>query len=724
MSDPAEEIAVLHVDDDEAFAELVATFLERETDRFRVETATSVADGLARLTAGEFHCVVSDYDMPERDGLDFLDAVRETAPELPFILYTGKGSEEVASDAISAGVTDYLQKDRGTGQYTVLANRIENAVEQYRARAALEASEERLSFFVEQSPLGVLKYNEDFEIVELNETGEEILGYSEEELRGHSWEILVTDDSYDNVDVVTRELSQASGGFHSIDENVRKDGTEIVCEWHNRVVTDDDGDVVAIFSLFQDVTERIERQERLGETTARLTALFEESPDMINVHDVDGDILDPNPRLCEETGYTAAELTEMKVWELDQSFDTDDATHLWSEMKQGDRRRVEGVYRRKDGSTFPVEIHIRRLDLAGEDRFVAISRDVSERNRREQELERTNALLSTLVAGLPVGVLAEDRDRTVLAVNERLLELFGLSGPPEELVGADCRQLAASASDLVTDADGFVERIDELTARLEAAHDESIELTDGRSFARSYEPIELTDGTGHLWMYRDTTEQRAREQQLRQQNERLSEFASVVSHDLRNPLNIAAGNVELAREEHESDHLVTAANALDRIGDLIDDLLTLARSGDDVGDFELVALAPLVADCWETVETADATLRTDLSSTVVADRSRLQQLVENLVRNSVEHGGDGVTVTVGDLPDGFYVADDGDGIPAEHRSSVLDAGYSTSRSGTGFGLSIVKQVAEAHGWDVRVTESESGGARFEITGVEFADAEK
>ncbi|SDN18370.1 PAS domain S-box-containing protein [Halogranum gelatinilyticum] len=724
MSDSAEEIAILHVDDDEAFAELVATFLERENDRFRVETAASVTDGLARLTAGEFHCVVSDYDMPERDGLDFLDAVREVDPDLPFILYTGKGSEEVASEAISAGVTDYLQKEQGTGQYTVLANRVENAVEQYSARAALEASEERLSFFIEQSPLGVLEYDEDFEIVELNETGEEILGYTEEELRGHSWEILVTDNSYDNVDVVTRELAKASGGYHSIDENVRKDGSQIVCEWHNRVVTDDDGDVVAIFSLFQDVTERVERQKRLGETSARLTALFEESPDMINVHDVDGEILDPNPRLCEETGYSVDELTGMKVWELDQSFDPDEVTDLWNGMEQGDRQRLEGVYRRKDGSTFPVEVHIRRLDLAGEDRFIAISRDISERNRREEELERTNALLSTLVAGLPVGVLAEDRDRTVLAVNERLLELFGLSGSPTELVGANCRALAETASELVADSEGFVERIDELTAGLEPVHNESVELVDGRSLARSYEPIELPDGTGHLWMYRDTTEQRAREQQLRQQNERLSEFASVVSHDLRNPLNIAAGNVELAREEYESDHLVTAANALDRIGDLIDDLLTLARSGDDLGEREPVAMDPLVTDCWGTVETADATLRTDLASTVVADRSRLQQLVENLVRNSVEHGGDGVTVTVGDLPDGFYVEDNGPGIPADRRDTVFDAGYSTSRSGTGFGLSIVKQVAEAHGWNVRVTESAEGGARFEITGVEFVDAEE
>ncbi|WP_148416645.1 PAS domain S-box protein [Haloferax sp. KTX1] len=721
MSETVNEVAVLHVDDDESFAELTAAFLEREHDRFRVATETSVAAGLDRLADEEFDCVVSDYDMPSLDGLDFLDAVRENDPELPFILYTGKGSEEVASDAISAGVTDYLQKEHGTSQYTVLANRIENAVEQYRSRSALKASEQRLSLFIEQSPLGVIEYDRDFRIVGVNERAEGILGYSEAELRDRTWEAIVTEDSYENVDTVTDQLATDTGGYHSVDENVRKDGEHIRCEWHNRVVTDDDGEVVAVFSLFQDVTERIEREERLRETTARLTALFEESPDMVNVHNVDGDIIDPNPQLCEATGYSAAELTEMKVWDLDRTLDAERATAIWNDMDKGGRRRVESVYTRKDGSTFPVEVHARRLDLAGEDRFVAISRDVSERVDHEDELERTNALLSTLVGALPVGVLAENSDRTVLAVNDRLLELFDIPGAPANLVDADCRKLAREAGELTTDPVGFVERVDELISESEPVYAESVELENGRTLARSYEPIELPDGTGHLWMYRDTTEQRERERQLQRQNERLSEFASVVSHDLRNPLNVAAGNVQLAREEHDSDRLATAAEALDRIGDLIDDLLTLAREGDDVGDRELVSLSSLVADCWRTVETADADLRNELTVTVVADRSRLQQLVENLVRNSVEHGGPDVTVTVGDLPNGFYVADDGDGIPTDHRDTVFEAGYTTSRSGTGFGLAIVKQVAEAHGWEVRATESAEGGTRFEITGVDFAD---
>ncbi len=214
---------------------------------------------------------------------------------------------------------------------------------------------------------------------------------------------------------------------------------------------------------------------------------------------------------------------------------------------------------------------------------------------------------------------------------------------------------------------------------------QTVALTNGRTLNRSYEPIELPEGTGHLWMYRDTTEQREREQQHQHQNERLSEFASVVSHDLRNPLNVAAGNVELARQDHESDRLATAARALDRIDDLIEDLLTLARRGDNVGELEPVSLDPLVSNCWRTIETAGAELQTELTATVIADRSRLQQLVENLIRNSIEHGGEGVAVTVGEFSGGFYVEDDGVGIPVERRDTIFEAGHTTSRTGTDSG---------------------------------------
>jgi PAS domain S-box-containing protein len=228
---------------------------------------------------------------------------------------------------------------------------------------------------------------------------------------------------------------------------------------------------------------------------------------------------------------------------------------------------------------------------------------------------------------------------------------------------------------------------------------------------------------------RDISERKAREQELRRQNERLGEFAGVLSHDLRNPLQVAQGR--LAVLEGDEAHVAAIERAHTRMETLIETLLTLANDGETIVDPEPVALQSVVEDCWETVRTDGATLVTDTDRTVRADRSRLRQLLENLVRNSVEHAtrgatgesGDGVTVVVGDLPGGFYVADDGPGIQPDERDRVFEMGYSKGNGGTGVGLSIVRQVSRAHGWTHAVTDSDAGGARFEFTGIATVDSE-
>jgi len=213
-------------------------------------------------------------------------------------------------------------------------------------------------------------------------------------------------------------------------------------------------------------------------------------------------------------------------------------------------------------------------------------------------------------------------------------------------------------------------------------------------------------------------ERHAQQQELRRQNERLERFASVVSHDLRNPLSVAKGRIEMVEDEHAE---VVLRN-LNRMEAIIDDVLTVAREGRSVEETEPVDLTTLITNCWENVETAVATLSTPDKLTIMTDRSRCRQLLENLIRNSVEHAGESVEITLGALDGGFYFEDDGPGIPEEEYEDIFEAGYTTNRDGTGFGLNIVQEIAEAHGWSVAVTEGTDGGARFEFTGVSFSDS--
>jgi PAS domain S-box-containing protein len=219
---------------------------------------------------------------------------------------------------------------------------------------------------------------------------------------------------------------------------------------------------------------------------------------------------------------------------------------------------------------------------------------------------------------------------------------------------------------------------------------------------------------------RNISDRKEREAALQRQRDRFEDFAEIVSHDIRNPLNVAQARLELLSEEVESEHLGNIEDSLDRIEELIQDTLAIARQGRVAVDLEPIALPDMFTECWRTIETTDAEFEiadeNDLE--IVADRARLRQLLENLIRNAIDHSDGGVTIRLGAHESGFYIEDDGPGIPESDRSDVFEAGYTTADGGTGFGLAIVKEIADDHGWNIEVGQSDLGGALFDIYGVE------
>lgn len=204
-------------------------------------------------------------------------------------------------------------------------------------------------------------------------------------------------------------------------------------------------------------------------------------------------------------------------------------------------------------------------------------------------------------------------------------------------------------------------------------------------------------------------------------SELLEEVADILSHDLKNPLSVVQGNLELARETGEEKFFEQAMRALHRIEDLIDGVVFLARTGELVDQMEVINLHVRAQAAWENIQTLDAELELDEAIEFKASKHAIDHLLENLIENAITHAGPSVTVRVGALDNGFYIEDNGPGIPDDDHNRIFERGYSHSGENSGLGLHIVKRIAEAHGWNIQVDSSEEGGARLEFTGVEVVD---
>ena len=389
----ADTIQILHVDDDPDMTDLTAAFLENHDERFSITAETSVGDGLARLAGDDFDCIVSDYDMPETDGLTFLQQVRSEDEEIPFILFTGKGSEEIASDAISEGVTDYLQKGSGTDKYELLANRIENVVEQYRAELALEETQQRFSKLLGHSTdvISILDAQGTFQY--LTPSSEQILGYKPEEMIGEqAFEFAHPDDRAEAVEKFFQAVDDPDVQPTVEFRFQRKDGSWIILESRGRNLLDDPH-VEGFVVNSRDVTENRHREADLRDEQAFTQNMLDAIPDIFYVLDTDLNFLQWNERLVEVTGYTDEEIREMNSLEFIPEADRDEVRERVSTvLEEGSTGSFETSIVSKDGESIPHEINGHRVtDNEGNGLEIAGTiRDISERKAHEQELKNQN----------------------------------------------------------------------------------------------------------------------------------------------------------------------------------------------------------------------------------------------------------------------------------------------------------------------------------------------
>lgn len=349
----------------------------------------------------------------------------------------------------------------------------------------------------------------------------------------------------------------------------------------------------------------------------------------------------------------------------------------------------------------PVEkpILYRRLDnlLVRRDQSLALTR------QHEASVARFQALFDAI----PDPAFVLDETGVVTEVNNAFCETLELDRP--DMIGYSLGTIRG----IGLDSEVLIDRV-RSNGGTTSFGEETVELTDegGNSIytVLSVRNVDVEGTTCTVGILTDITD-------LKEKTERLEEFASVVAHDLRNPLQVAKTRLEIIEEECPSsrEHTDSISVSLERINDLINKLLTVAKTGKTELQYDQVLLGTCVRAAWENVYTYDATLTTeDIDGvTIGGDENRLLELFENLFRNALEHVGESVSVRIGMLEDGFYIEDDGPGIPPEKQDDVLRMGYSTA-DGNGLGLNIVKEIVDAHNWELTITEGADGGARFEV----------
>jgi len=640
-------------------------------------------------------------------------------------------------------------------------------------------SRQRYEAICEASPDAILLVDHDGRITYANARVTDLFGYEPADLLGEPIEILVPESVRDE-HIAQRDAYIATPEARPMGVNLelsgqRKDGSKFPVDVSlSPIETDGNREFMA---AVRDISE----QEALR--TKYLTIL-EAVPDAVLVADAEtGEIIEANQQVTELTGYEPAELVgepqtvvhpsgeEAAYRELFENH-VGSGQSIFTQFPDGSDVYVET----KAGGRVPVEINAHVFELQNRQLIAGVFRDVTARKEYERQLQALhtatrwlmeaddNEAIAQLVADAASAILGYEHN-VVRLVDETSLRAVAVTEQAETELG-ERPAYPVDGDSPVSRAyrSGEPIRYDDVRS-LEDDHDR------GEAHAAMYLPlgehgvISIVDPETGAFDQSDedlafvlslnaeiALNRLAYERNLERQNERLDEFASVVAHDLRNPLNVAQGLLATAQTESDLDHLAELDDALDRMAGIIDDVLTMVRCGYDLESIDALAFGDVVTSCWDTVATADASLEIEADGQLFADASRIRNLFENLFRNAVEHGstspasntrqdavehgstspasnarqdavehgGKGVTVTVGLVEDGFYIADDGPGIPPDERDRVLEPGWTTNPDGTGLGLNIVREIAQAHEWDIDVTESAAGGARFEFSGVRTA----
>lgn len=678
-----------------------------------------------------------------------LQSIRRRFLYIPCIIIRAGDSPETTSPVVAGEV---LNVDDPVDDAKQIGQRIAARVRMYRTYLSTLDERERLTRMIDSSEDVVWMFSDDWsEVLLINESYESIFGRSVEDLTADASDFLNAIHP-DDVDRVVEAMEQLSAGQEvELEYRVNEHEDYRRWVWVKAFPIFDDATVNAVAGFARDISERKRQARSRRRERDRFLALFEHFPEPTIAYRFEGGepvIQQVNEAFTEVFGFSHAQSVDIPVDELIVPSDRiDEAKHLDDRVQRGDYVDEELVRRTADG---PRQFRFRNITLHNDEKYdgFGVYADIEDRRRRERALNalhQTSRELSAATDKVSVSEIAVDAAADILALPVSGIWFYdedadslrpvavsdGVSEYTDQVPsynrgeGIAWQVYGSDRGIVYDDIRDAPERFNEDTPLRSAI---SIGLQDHGVFQMASVDVGAIDevdmslarilgANTAAALTRADREATLRRQRaaLTRQNQRLEEFTSVVSHDLRTPLALATAGLEQLKANTQADGIEQIESALGRMDDIIGKTLTLARSGRMVGDTEPVSLDQFARQCFHLTGLTDLELVIDDDlPTVEADPDRLRHVFENLYRNAAEHGGVDASVYVEATDEGFAVGDDGPGIQSEQADKIFEAGFSTNPGGTGFGLTIVNRIADAHGWSIEVGTNEDGGARFEF----------
>ncbi|WP_436346079.1 sensor histidine kinase [Natronorubrum sp. FCH18a] len=680
-----------------------------------------------------------------------IETIRSVWPTVPFVYVVGNGADEFGTDVLAElrPADDWVDERRLVADPALVATRLRRTVERAREIEKLRDRAAHFSGLIENASDVVTVLDENGIVRYQSPSIREVLGYDQEELVGeYTFDYIHPDDVEDAAEVFSEAAtSEEPHTGRAVFRYRHKDGSWVHFEAVGQYLPSDADDAESngreYVVISRDITEIRETTEELHSTRDQLQVILDNTPAVVYMKDLEQRYLYVNPAFEQLFEQSRDEILGKRSEDIHPDVNVEQINEMDREVlsERESNKYVEDF--RIDGKR-RVFFNVRAplFDADGDPYAIyGIATEITERKEREESMQalaeagprllecETMESVGSVAVSVAKSVLnqpitailvPDERDDVLrpIVMTDEATDLLGDSTTTTWGSGIAGRVFSTgdrhASGDVSTDS--TADRSDTpIESEIIVPLGEHGVLFAGSTETREFDEHDLEFATILGAMIQGTIDRVDRERQLQTKNQRLEEFSNVLAHDLRNPLAVAKGYVELARETGNLDHLTDVEEGVERAMSIMDGLLALARTGQGITDFEEGALERLATEAWSSIETRDASLRVETDRPITADLGWLQQLFENAFRNAVEHGGSGVSVRVGAIDGGFYIADDGPGIDPERRDRLLEG--DSADGDVRFGFKIIQDVVDAHGWELSIGESDEGGAKFEIVGV-------